>query len=111
MWWQRLAFLVGVGLMGTPAVLGMGREAADLLHVVGPIAAAVGFVAASEVTRAVRHANLATGLVLVSAPAWVSLDLPGLLVCLITGVALAALSFAGGRTTTAMGGGWRSLIG
>jgi hypothetical protein len=111
MWWQRLAFLLGLWLMAAPALLNLPDADADLLHVLGPIAAAIGFIAASEVTRGLRWLNLPVGLALVIAPFVFGFDLGGLLASALTGVALMILAFLGGRTRTSYGGGWRALLG
>ena len=110
MWWQRIAFGVGVWLMAAPALLSLGETAADVLHIIGPIAASVGFVAANEVTRGLRWLNVLTGLALVIAPVAFSFAPAALVVSLCSGVALIGLAFLGGRTTTRFGGGWRALL-
>ena len=111
MWWQRLAFALGIWLMAAPDLLGLGDPAADVLHVLGPIAAAVGFIAATEVTRGLRWVNVVTGLALVITPVLLGYGALALAVSAVTGLALIGLAFMGGRTHTTFGGGWRSLIG
>jgi hypothetical protein len=110
MWWQLAAFACGLWLMAAPALFGMADPAAGVLHVIGPIAAAIGFVAASSVTRGVRHANLLTGVALLVTPFVFGYGTLELLISLATGIALTGLSFPGGRPSTAFGGGWRSLF-
>lgn len=110
MWWQRLAFALGLWLMAAPALLGLRDPAADVLHVLGPIAAAVGFIAASEVLRGIRRVNVLTGLALVLTPLLLGYPTTAMLVSGLTGLALMALAFMGGATHTAFGGGWRSLL-
>lgn len=111
MWWQRLAFALGIWLMAAPDLLGLGDPAADVLHVLGPIAAAVGFIAASEVTRGLRWVNLLTGLALVITPFVLGYGTVALVVSAVSGLALIGLAFLGAQTHTAFGGGWRSLLG
>jgi hypothetical protein len=102
--------MLGVWLMAAPALLGLGQPATDVLHIIGPIAASVGFVAASEVTRGLRWLNVLTGVALVVTPLALSFAPTALLVSLCTGLALIGLAFRGGRTATRFGGGWRALF-
>lgn len=110
MWWQRLAFVLGLWLMAAPSVLGLPGVEADLLHVLGPLAAAIGFIAASEVTRGMRWLNLPTAAALVVAPLLLGFSPAGLLASVPTGVALMAIASCGGRISASFGGGWRSLV-
>ncbi|HEX5385691.1 MAG TPA: hypothetical protein VFW66_03205 [Gemmatimonadales bacterium] len=109
MWAQAVSALLGIWLMAAPAVLGVGGGARDNDLVVGPIAAAIGIVAVSEVTRPVRRVNLVIGLWLVlvawafggGAAARVNDAAVGLL--------LIGLATVRGRMGTAYGGGWSTL--
>lgn len=110
MWWQRLAFVLGVWLMAAPSLLGLPKDHADVFHILGPMAAAIGFIAASEVTRGLRWLNVPVGVALVIAPFVLGFEVAGLVASVLTGIALVVLAFLGGRTTTSFDGGWRSLI-
>ncbi len=110
MWWQRLAFVLGIWLMAAPSVLDVKGVPADVLHILGPIAAAIGFIAAAEVTRGLRWLNLPVGLALVIAAPVLGFPGAALVASVVTGVALAGLAFLGGHTATGFGGGWRSLF-
>lgn len=110
MWWQRLAAALGLWLMAAPALLGLSGTAGDLLHVLGPIAVAIGWTASSEVLRGVRWLNLPVGVTLVIAPFLFAFPSVALVATALTGIALAALSALGGETSTRFGGGWRALL-
>lgn len=110
MWWQRLAFVLGISLMAVPSLFGLPSAQADALHILGPLAAATGFIAASEVTRGVRWLNLPLGLALLVTVALVGYPMPAAALVTLIALALVVLAFLGGRTSTAFGGGWRSLF-
>lgn len=110
MWWQRLAFVLGLWLMAAPSLLGMPKAHADVLHILGPLAAAIGFIAASEVTRGMRWLNVPVGAALVVAPLVLGFSAAALLASVLTGIALVVIAFLGGGTSTSFGGGWRSLF-
>jgi hypothetical protein len=79
-------------------------------RVVGPLAAAAGLISVWEVTRGMRWLNLPLGVGLAAAALVLGYPTIPLLHDLAVGLALAAFSFAGGRTTRRFGGGWRSLL-
>lgn len=106
---QLLSAAIGIWLMFAPAVLGYGGKAADSDRAAGPLAATVGIIAASEVMRPVRRANLVIGLWLVAAPFVVGFGGVALVNALACGAALAALSFVRGTVRGRYGGGWSSL--
>jgi hypothetical protein len=110
MWWQRLAFVLGVLLTAAPSLLGLPKAQADALHILGPLAAATGFIAASEVTRGVRWLNVPIGLILIATVPVLRYPMPGAALVALIALALVVLAFLGGRTSTAFGGGWRSLF-
>jgi hypothetical protein len=109
MWAQLLGALLGVWLMAAPAVLGYGAPAATVDRIAGPLAAMLGVVAASEVTRGVRRANLLVGLWLLAAPWLLGYPAAATLNSILVGLLLAALSFVRGTVKERFGGGWTSL--
>jgi hypothetical protein len=109
MWAQLLGALLGVWLMAAPAVLGYGAPAATADRIAGPLAAMFGVVAASEVTRGVRRANLPVGLWLLAAPWVLGYPTPAMLNSIGVGLLLAVLSFVRGTVRERFGGGWTSL--
>ncbi len=107
-----LAFVAGVALMALPAVLGSPRPAADLLHVVGPIAAALGFVSISEVLRGMRRLNVLAAAALAIGSPLVGMTAVGLALAWLGAAVLAATAVVGpGVPRDRYGGGWRSLLG
>jgi predicted cobalt transporter CbtA len=110
MWSQRLACVLGLWLMAAPSLLGLPKPDADVMHILGPLAAATGFIASTEVTRGVRWLNVPIGLAVIVAPMLLGYPMPAVALIGISGLALVALAFMGGRTTTSFGGGWRSLF-
>lgn len=99
-----------VQLMFAPAVLDYGGMAATSDRIVGPIAASVAAMAASEVLRALRWGNLFLGAWLVLAP--VTLDFPARawVNSSVAGVALALTALVRGRMKYHFAGGWIALF-
>ena len=109
--WQVLAAAVGVWLMAAPDVLGYAGTAADTAdRIIGPLAATVGLVAATEATRGFRRANYLTAVALAALP-WL-LGYPTIAAgnSLACALALAVLASFRGRVTGRFGGGWRALV-
>jgi hypothetical protein len=108
-WAQLATAALGVWLTIAPGVLGASEAMRVHDRVVGPLLAAVGIVAASEVTRPLRHVALVLGAWLVLAP-WL---LGGAAVAVANdvavGLATAGLSRAGARRRHRHGGGWREV--
>jgi hypothetical protein len=109
-WAQLVACALGIWLMAAPAVLGLDGPARVHDRVVGPLIASVGLIAASEVMRALRHANLAAGAWLLVAP-W-ALGFGALATANATAVGLATMLLARvrGRVVHRFGGGWRAAL-
>jgi hypothetical protein len=102
--------VLGVWLMAAPAVLGYGGASADNHRIVGPLAAAVGIVAASGSLRSLRWVNLPLGLWLLASPALLASPSAAAVQSLLCGGLLAFLSTVGGRRPRRLGGGWASLF-
>jgi len=109
--WPRLASVAaGVWLMAAPAVLGYGDPARTADRIVGPLAAAVAFVAVWEVMRGFRWGNLLFAAWLVSAPWLLGYGEGATANSVVVGLLLLALAFVGGRTRQRFGGGWAALL-
>lgn len=112
MWAHWLVAMAGIWLMCAPAALRYAGLPADHDHVVGPIVATFGMIAAFQITRALRWCNVAIGLWLLCAP-WI-LGYHDAIVkwnSVASGVFIAAFSFIRGRLSHRYGGGWRALRG
>lgn len=107
--WQLLAVAVSLGVMAAPDLLSLTDAVADAFHVLGPIGASVGAMAASSVLRGLRRLYLllgpgiaGSGLLLGGGPA-------ALAVGFGAGAALMVLAFPGGVDPAPLGGGWGAL--
>lgn len=106
-----LAFLTGVGLMALPAVLTTSPLAADLLRVVGPIAAAAGFVSMTEVTRGLRRINVVSGAAVAIIALVAELSPAARGIGFLAAVILVVTALVGpGTVADRHGGGWRVLL-
>jgi hypothetical protein len=111
MWWQLLGAAIGVGLMAVPGVLSLPRPVADAFHILGPLAAAFGAIAASPILRVLRRVQLPIGLGVAVSPLALGSSPAAIAIGIIAGVALVAVAFAPGARMERFGGGWRALIG
>lgn len=102
---------LGVWLMAAPAVLGYaGTTAGSSDRFVGPLIASIAFVAASEITRPVRWANLAGALWLLVAPWLLGFPTSAVVNDVLVGLAVGVLSPLGKADLQArFGGGWSAL--
>ncbi len=101
----------GVWLMAAPALLGYSGDAAGDLHrVLGPVVASLAVIAGWEATMAVRWPNAAIAAAVLAAPLVVSHTRAAIIVSVVTGVLLGAMTPFGGRPRRRLGGGWRSLV-
>lgn len=107
---QLLQVALGLWLMAAPAVLGMTDPAATNYHIIGPIIAAVGGVAAGECTRSVRFWNLPLDLWLLASPLLMPTPEAVVINSLATGGASLALCFVRGHVKCQYGGGWMALL-
>ena len=110
MWWQILAFIVAVAVTASPDVLGLGNAIADAFHVLGPLAAAIAGMAASEVLRPVRRMHLLVGGAIAAAPLLLGDGTAAIVVGLIAGAALAVLAVPGSADMDRFGGGWSAVV-
>ena len=111
MWAHVVAAATGVALMASPAVLDYSGHAATSSWIVGPLAASVGYMAAFEITRALRLLELPLGLWLIATPFVFAAPRDAVAVSLCAGALLVATSSVAGQRKRPYGGGWRSLNG
>jgi hypothetical protein len=101
---------VGLWLMVSPHALGYAEPASSVSWIVGPIAASIAFLAAFPITRALRWANVATGVALASAALVLEFPLEARANALAAAGGLVVLAAAAGRAPDRYAGGWRSLL-
>jgi hypothetical protein len=96
-WTLAVSIALGLWLMISPDVLGLGGSAADVLHLGGAVIVVVGVVAWAEPLRLIRFLNLPLGFAVAVLP-WVirGATTTGQLSALIGGVLVAALAFPRG---------------
>jgi hypothetical protein len=111
MWPQLGVTAVGIWLMAAPAVLGYGGAAAASDRIVGPTVAAIGFVAASAITRGLRWLNLIPAVWLLVGPWLLGAPVPAKASSITAGLLVLALARSGRPDPGRFGGGWRSLAG
>lgn len=107
---QMAVFALGVWLMFAPAVLGHAQTTAGSSdRLVGPVVAAIAFVAASEITRPLRWLNLIGAAWLIVGPWLLGFETNAAVNDLVVGIAVAALSPLGKPRPGRFGGGWKTL--
>lgn len=107
---RALQVAIGLWLMFAPWALDHGDPAAANDRIFGPIAAAIAFVALWEVARSIRWwiVPFAGWLVVAPLVLWYG-DVAAFVNSAACGAALVGLSFLGGQTKAAFGGGWSTL--
>jgi hypothetical protein len=97
-WTLAVSIAVGLWLMISPDVLGLGRAAADVLHLGGAVVVVVAVVALAEPLRALRFLNVPLGLAVAVLP-WVlrGATAPGRVSALIGGLLVTALALRRGQ--------------
>ncbi len=104
-----VATVAGVGVMAAPSLFDYTGVAADVDHIVGPLIAAFGLMAASQILRALRWANICLALILLGSLIMSDRSAGGALAVALSGFLVGAASFVRGRIKTSFGGGWSSL--
>lgn len=103
------ATAIGVWLIAAPAVLGYASETAGDVHrLLGPVAGGAAFIAVWEVVHAVRWVTVPVGVLLVVWPV-VGFPAEAAVNSVVSGLAVAALAFAGGPPEGRYGGGWGAV--
>lgn len=109
MWARLMTVLLGLWLMASPAVLRFGGAARINVLIAGPLIAAAGIIAISEITRPFRWLNVALGAWLVISSWLFGHTWAVLLSDIVAGVLVALLACVHGRIEQRYGGGWSSL--
>jgi hypothetical protein len=107
--WQGIAFLVAIGVMAAPDVLGLSESVADAFHILGPVAASIAGMAAADVLRGVRRAHLLVGPAIALAPIVLGGGVTAIAVGVVAGGMLALLAFPGPARPGKYGEGWRAV--
>ena len=106
---QLMAALAGLVVMTAPSLVGYGGTAADIDHIIGPLAISVGIIAASQILRAMRWLNLGSGLVLLGSIFATARPATGSVVVALAAATLVGAATVRGTIDVAFGGGWSSL--
>lgn len=109
MYAQLLSAAIGVWLMAAASVLGYEGAAATNDRIIGPVIASFGLIAATEVTRGVRFANLPLAVWLLIAPWILGFGTAATINSSFAGVLVALLSLVGGKVKHRYNGGWSAL--
>lgn len=101
----------GLWMMVAPAVLGYSGSGATNDRIVGPAAAAVAWVAASETTRSVRWINLPVAVWVLVSPLFLNYPDSGAIHAVLSGITLLLSTAAIERIPSERyAGGWRTLM-
>lgn len=104
-----VAVVAGLVVMAAPSLFGYSGAAADIDHVVGPIAASIGLIAASQILRAMRWINVPLGVILIASTPIAPRTGWGAGAIVAAGATLVATAFVRGEIDVDFGGGWASL--
>lgn len=107
---QLLAAAIGIAVMAAPSLFGYGGIAADIDHIAGPIVASLGIMAASQILRALRWANVAIGGLLVATAPFLGRPLDSVVVAVAAGSLLLVTGLVRGTVDEDFGGGWSDLL-
>jgi hypothetical protein len=107
--WQWITVAVGLWLMAAPAVVGYGGLASRQARLIGPLVAAIAWIASSEVTRAVRWLNLPIGLALVLLSLGPGYSRAASIVAAVSGTVVVLVLLRRHQVKSRMGGGWRAI--
>jgi nucleoside-diphosphate-sugar epimerase/uncharacterized membrane protein len=109
-WTLALSMIIGLFLMTTRLTLGSEGAMANSDHLIGSLAIVVAATACAEVTRPVRLLNIALGAALAIMPFVLGAPLLQVVVSVVLGLALMALSLPRGRIAGSYGSWNRYLI-
>ena len=110
MWAQIINTLIGIWLMGSPAILHYNEAGADSNYIAAPLIATVAMVACWEVTRGLRKVNILFGIWLLSAPLILGYEDPFPIINdMACGSVIIMLASVRGKITGSYGGGWSAL--
>jgi hypothetical protein len=107
--WQWITVAVGIWLMAAPAVVGYGGVASRQARLIGPLVAAIAWIATSEATRAVRWLNLPIGFALVLLAVGPGYSRAASVVAAVSGTIVVLVLLMRSPVKSRMGGGWRAI--
>lgn len=110
MWARIINAALGIWLMASPSVLGLGKSAKENSVVCGALAASFAIIAIWEVTRALRRLNSLIGIWLLIAPWFLGLAGEATVNSLGVGILMIVFSMFGGEVKENLGGGWSALF-
>lgn len=106
-----MGVVVGLWMMAAPAVLGYSGSGATSDRIVGPTAAAVAWIAATEVTRPMRWVNVPLGAWAIVAPLLLDYPQAGTVHSITSGVLLIGTALAiEPLPRQKFAGGWKALF-
>lgn len=107
---RGVGVLAGIWLIAAPAVIGYSGAAANNDRIVGPIAAALAFVAAWPIAAALRWPTVPCGLwLIVSAIVIGSAEPLATVSTIAAGLVITAAGFVGSDERHRFDGGWRTV--
>lgn len=106
---QLIAAGTGAFVMATPSLFGYSGAAADVDHVIGPLAVSIGIMAASQILRAMRWMNVPLGIALLASLILTPRPGGGSWAIAVAGLILVTAAFRRGEIDVEFGGGWASL--
>lgn len=108
---QLVACATGVWLMAAPAVVGYEGRAAAVDRSIGPLVAALSFVALWELGRGLRRLTVPLGLALLAAPLLLWYGDPWVMVnSVVSGLVVMISAVPEREPTGSFGGGWRAAV-
>lgn len=106
---QITAVILGIALMAAPSILHYDGVAADVDHTLGPLAVAVGLMAASQILRGLRWVNLVIAIVLGASIPILQQPRDGTLAVVLIALALVGTALVRGTISERFAGGWSAL--
>ncbi|MDQ3955291.1 MAG: hypothetical protein M3285_07065 [Actinomycetota bacterium] len=106
---QLIASVAGLVVMMAPSLVGYGGLAADIDHIIGPVAIAVGIMAASQILRSMRWLQVGLGGLLLGSMFFVTRPATALVAVALATATLIFTAVVRGSLDVDFGGGWSSL--
>ncbi len=107
---QLIGAAAGVVIMAAPSIFGYDGVAADIDHIIGPLAVSVGIVAASQILRSVRWIDAALGIASLASLLFVSRGVSGSIIVAVAAAVLVVTPLFQGSVDVDFGGGWAGLV-
>lgn len=110
MWTKFANIVLGLWLMTAPTILGYGSAAADNGHIIGPLIVTFSTISLWEATSAVQKWNYPFAIWLLLAPWVLGYNFSiAIILDMLVGAMVFALSTAKSKKKNSYGGGWSSL--